>query len=360
MAQKAKKLVEKNKETEAAKESAKNIFAANWASLIKPTEFLQEAVGKNVSVFKVEPLERGFGVTLGNALRRILLSSLQGAAIVSIKIEGVDHEYSSIPGVREDVTDLILNIKQIAVKYGGKDKKRMVLKATGPCVVTAGMIETPHEVEIVNKGLVLCTLDKNAKINIEFSIFTGKGYVSASDNRSTEMPLGSIPIDSIYSPVRRVVFKIENSRVGSETEYDKLYLTVETNGALTPELAVGFAAKILQDQLQTFISFNDIEEDMKQEEEKLPFDLNLLRKVDDLELSVRSQNCLKNDNITYIGDLVIKTEAEMLKTPNFGRKSLNEIRELLSSMNLKFGMDIPGWPPENVEELVKKYEDQLG
>lgn len=360
MAQKAKKQVERNREVDTVRENAKNIFAANWASLIKPTEYLQEVINKNASVFKVEPLERGFGITLGNALRRILLSSLQGAAIVSIKIEGVDHEYSSIPGVREDVTDLILNIKQVAIKYGGKDKKRMTLKATGPCVVTAGMIEVPHDIEIVNKDLEICTLDKNAKINIEFAVFTGKGYVSASDNRLSDMPLGSIPVDSIYTPVRRVTFKVENSRVGSETEYDKLYLTIETNGTLAPELALGFAAKILQDQLQTFISFQDVEEEMKQEEERLPFDINLLRKVDDLELSVRSQNCLKNDNITYIGDLVIKTEAEMLKTPNFGRKSLNEIRELLASMNLKFGMDVAGWPPENIEELVKRYEDQLG
>ena len=355
----AKERKQKEAGNQEAREGARNIFSANWTSLIKPIGYVQKPVETNVSTFVIEPLENGMATTLGNALRRVLLSSLQGAAVSSLKIEGVVHEYSSIPGVREDVSDLILNVKQIAIKYGGTDRKKMNLKVTGPCSVTAGMIEVPHDVEIINSDLVLCTLDKNAKLNIEFHVGTGKGYISADENRKAETPLGVIPIDSIFSPVKRVIFRAENSRVGSETEYDKLHLTIQTNGTLSPELALGFSAKILQDQLQTFISFNDIEEADDAEEEKLPFDINLLRRVDDLELSVRSQNCLKNDNITYIGDLVVKTEAEMLKTPNFGRKSLNEIKELLSSMNLRFGMEVSAWPPENVEELLKKYEEQL-
>jgi DNA-directed RNA polymerase subunit alpha len=354
-------MVAKAKSKEAIQaEGARNIIAQNWTSLIKPAQFQVDESGKNTCTFKIEPLERGFGITLANALRRIMLSVLQGAAFTSVKIEGVDHEFTTIPGVKEDVTDIILNLKQVVVKYGGKERKRVSLKAVGPCNVTAGMIETPADVEIVNKDLIICTLDKDAKLQMEFTINTGKGYISVNDNRAADMPLGVIPMDSIYSPVKRVTFRVENSRVGSETEYDKLYLTIETNGALTPDLALGLSAKVLQEQLQLFVNFDDKEESIEAQEDKLPFDINLLRKVDDLELSVRSQNCLKNDNIVYIGDLVTKTESEMLKTPNFGRKSLNEIKELLNSMNLKFGMEVPGWPPENVEEMVKKYEEQLG
>lgn len=335
------------------------IISANWNALIKPNEYTIESQGVNTAVFKIEPLERGFGVTLANAVRRILLSSLQGAAITSIKIDGVDHEYSSLNGVREDVIDIILNLKGVVIKYGGTEKKRMALKATGPCIVTAGMIEAPHDCEIVNKEHVICTLDKNAKINMELNVGVGKGYVSANENRQLEMGIGVIPIDSLYSPIKRVTFKVEHTRVGSETEYDSLDLTIETNGAITPDLALGLAAKIIQEQLQVFIKFSDTEEVKKVEEKALPFEIELLRKVDDLELSVRSQNCLKNDNIRYIGDLVSKTEGEMLRTPNFGRKSLNEIKELLLSKNLRFGMEVPGWPPENIEELAKKYEEYL-
>ncbi|WP_038541563.1 DNA-directed RNA polymerase subunit alpha [endosymbiont of Acanthamoeba sp. UWC8] len=334
------------------------MISGNWTSLIKPTQYFLESISNNTAVFKVEPLERGFGVTLGNAIRRILLSSLQGAAIISVKVEGVDHEFSSVPGVREDVTDMILNIKSIVVKYGGNERKRMRLSAVGPCVVTAAMIQTVDDMEIINKDLVICHLDRDAKLDMEFSVGTGKGYITASENRYMEMPIGVIPVDSIFSPVKKVTFKVENSRVGSETEYDKLFLTIETNGSITPDLALSLAAKILQDQLQIFVNFDEVEEAIEIEEEKLPFDPQLLKKVDDLELSVRSHNCLKNDNIRYIGDLVVKTESEMLKTPNFGRKSLNEIKEVLSAMGLKFGMDIVGWPPENVEELVRKYEEQ--
>jgi DNA-directed RNA polymerase subunit alpha len=339
---------------------ARNIIAANWTSLIKPEKYSEDKLGENSSMFRIDPLERGFGTTLGNALRRILLSCLQGAAITSVRIEGVDHEFSTISGVIEDVTEVILNLKQVVFRYAGQDKKRLTLKASGPGPVTAGMIDTPSDIEVINKDHIICHLDKGASLSMEITVQTGRGYVSANDNRHLETPLGVMPIDSIYSPVKRVTFKVENSRVGSETEYDKLFLTIETDGSLSAELALGLAAKVLQDQLNIFVSFKDVEEAKEEQEESLPFDIQLLRKVDDLELSVRSQNCLKNDNIVYIGDLVVKSEGEMLKTPNFGRKSLNEIKELLQSMNLKFGMYVPGWPPENIEELVKKFEDQLG
>lgn len=350
----------KKSEQEVRQEGARNIIAANWASLIKPSDYSFEQIDERTATFKIEPLERGFGVTLANSIRRILLSSLQGAAITSINIEGVDHEFTAIPGVKEDATDIVLNVKQIVLRYGGSERRKMSLKATGPCVVTAGMIETSQDIEVINKNQIICTLDKGAKLNIEFVVGTGKGYVSANDNRRADAPLGIIPIDSIFTPIRRVTYKVDHSRVGSDTEYDKLYLTIESNGSIAPDLALGLAAKIIQDQLQVFVKFQDIQEVSESEEEKLPFDVQLLKKVDDLELSVRSQNCLKNDNIVYIGDLVVKTEGEMLKTPNFGRKSLNEIKELLASMNLRFGMEVVGWPPESIEEMAKKYEEQLG
>ena len=337
-----------------------DLVSANWSTLIKPSEYKEDKVNENTSVFKIEPLERGFGVSLANSLRRILLSSLRGAAITSIKIGSVDHEYSSIPGVIEDVTDVILNIKKVVMRYSGAESRRVSLNVTGPCEVTAGMIQTTNDLEVVNKDLVICHLDKDAKIDIDMVVETGKGYSSANDNKNDEMPLGVIAIDSIFTPIKRVTYKIENSRVGSDTEFDKLFLTIETDGSLSPDLALGLASKIMQDQLQVFVKFTTSEAQVKEEEEKIPFDLQLLKRVEDLELSVRSHNCLKNDNITYIGDLVIKTEGEMLKTPNVGRKSLNEIKDLLVSMGLKFGMEVEGWPPENIEEIIKKFEEQLG
>lgn len=324
----------------------------NWNDLIKPTK-----VESNGSVIVVEPLERGFGMTLGNALRRVLLSSLQGAAVTSIKIDGVVHEFSSIPGVKEDITDIVLNIKSLIIKAHSAERRRVNLNVVGPCEVTAGMIECGADLEIVNKDLVICTLGKDAKLNMELTVETGKGYVPASQNRPVESPIGLIPVDALYSPVRKVAYRVEASRVGQVTDYDKLILTVDTDGTIAADTAVAYAARILQDQLQLFINFEEVSEESREEEEKLPFDANLLRKVDELELSVRSQNCLKNDNIVYIGDLVIKTEAEMLKTPNFGRKSLNEIKEVLASLGLRFGMDVTGWPPENIEDLAKRYEE---
>ncbi|MEK6734897.1 MAG: DNA-directed RNA polymerase subunit alpha, partial [Pseudomonadota bacterium] len=254
-------------------------------------------------------------------------------------------------------TDIILNLKSVIVRMDAADKKKMVLNVTGPRVVTAGMIETGHDVEILNPDHVLCTLADGASLNVELTCQTGKGYIPSSQMRKQDDPIGLIPIDALFSPVKKAFYKVENSRVGQVTDFDKLILTVETNGSITPELAVGLSARILQDQLQLFIAFEEEKEAVEDEVEELKFDPNLLRKVDELELSVRSQNCLKNDNIVYIGDLVIKTEGEMLKTPNFGRKSLNEIKEVLANMSLSFGMTIPEWPPEKIEELAKKYEN---
>ncbi len=326
--------------------------------MIKPSKLdIQNDKGERKAQIVVEPLERGFGITLGNALRRVLLSSLQGAAVTSIKIEGVLHEFSSVQGVREDVTDIVLNIKALNIRMHSPEKKRITLKATGPGQVTAGQITTDADVEIIDKDQVICTLDKGAKINMEMTVETGKGYVPASQNRPEEAPIGLIPVDALYSPVKKVTYRVEHSRVGQVTDYDKLILSIETDGTVTPENALAFAARIIQDQLQLFINFVEVEERKEAKAEELKFDRNLLKKVDELELSVRSANCLKNDNIVYIGDLVRKTEAEMLRTPNFGRKSLNEIKEVLNSMNLRFGMEIPEWPPENIEELAKKYED---
>jgi len=335
-----------------------SMIAKNWNELIKPSKLdINQESSKNKATIVMEPLERGYGLTLGNALRRVLLASLQGAAVTSIKIDNVLHEFSSLPGVREDITEIVLNIKSLAVAAHKPEKQKINLRAKGPCVVTAGMITTGADIEIVNPDLVICTLEKKAEINMEFTVETGKGYVPASQNTSENTTIGLIPIDALFSPVRKVSYKIEDSRVGQVTDYDKLLLTVETDGTTTPEDAVAFAARILQDQLQIFINFEEVEEEKEEKEEGLPFNRNLLKKVDELELSVRSANCLKNDNIVYIGDLVRKTESEMLKTPNFGRKSLNEIKEVLSSMGLRFGMQIDNWPPENIEELTKKYED---
>jgi len=287
-----------------------------------------------------------------------LLSSLQGAAITSVHIDGVLHEFSSIPGVREDVTDIVLNIKDIAIKMQSDSSKRMVLKKQGPGPVLAGDIGVTGDVHILNPDLVICTLDQGAEIRMEFTVTTGKGYVPADRNRSEDAPIGLIAVDSLFSPVRKVSYRVENTREGQILDYDKLTLTVETNGAITPEDAVAFSARILQDQLNVFVNF----EEPKREETspsipELAFNPALLKKVDELELSVRSANCLKNDNIVYIGDLIQKSEGEMLRTPNFGRKSLNEIKEVLAQMGLHLGMDVTGWPPENIEELAKRFEE---
>jgi DNA-directed RNA polymerase subunit alpha len=349
------------------------VNSKNWQELKKPTglEVKAGSDARRKATFVAEPLERGFGLTLGNALRRVLLSSLQGAAITSIKIENVLHEFSSLAGVREDVTDIVLNVKQIALKMEGEGPKRLQLSATGPAKVTAGDIAVSGDIQVMNPDHVICHLDDGATLNMELTADTGKGYEPAANNRPADAPIGLIPVDSLYSPVRQVAYKVDNARIGQELDFDKLSLTIETDGTVTPEDAVAYAARILQDQLAVFVHFSDVAIEsprigmaatpMGSSEETDANQLNrfLLKKVDELELSVRSANCLKNDNIIYIGDLVQKTEAEMLRTPNFGRKSLNEIKEVLSSMGLRLGMDIPGWPPENIEEMAKKLEQEL-
>ncbi len=333
----------------------------NWQELIKPTK-LEITAGndpKRQATVVAEPLERGFGLTLGNAIRRVLLSSLQGAAVKAVQIDGVLHEFSSIAGVREDVTDIVLNIKEIALKMQGDGPKRMVVRKQGPGVVKAGDIQTVGDIEVLNPELVLCTLDEGAEIRMEFTVDNGKGYVTADRNRPEDAPIGLIPVDSLYSPVKKVSYRVENTREGQVLDYDKLTMTVETDGSIRAEDAVAYAARILQDQLSIFVNFEEPEKVIAEVPgETLPFNPALLKKVDELELSVRSANCLKNDNIVYIGDLIQKTEAEMLKTPNFGRKSLNEIKEVLAQMGLHLGMEVQNWPPENIEELAKRYEDQ--
>ncbi len=336
------------------------VIQKNWQELIKPSklDIVPGTDPSRISTIVAEPLERGFGLTLGNAFRRVLLSSLQGAAVTAVQIDGVLHEFSSITGVREDVTDIILNIKALGLRMHSEGPKRMTLKAEGPGEVKATAIETGHDIEIMDPDLLICTLDDGAKLSMELTVESGKGYVAASLNRPEASPIGLIPVDAVYSPVRKVTYKVDNTRVGQVTDYDKLSLEVTTDGAVAPDDAVALAARILQDQMQLFITFEEPRarhEEVIQED--LPFNKNLLRKVDELELSVRSANCLKNDNIIYIGDLVQKTEAEMLRTPNFGRKSLNEIKEVLAQMGLHLGMEIANWPPENIEDLAKKLED---
>ncbi|MDE0380954.1 MAG: DNA-directed RNA polymerase subunit alpha [Rhodospirillales bacterium] len=332
----------------------------NWQELIKPSklEVTPEGDGSRFARIVAEPLERGYGMTLGNALRRILLSSLQGAAVTSMQINGVLHEFSSLQGVREDITDIVLNVKLLALRMHGEGPKRMTLVASGPGEVTAAQIQAGHGIEIVDPGVVICTLDENARIDMEFVVETGKGYVTAAQNRPEDAPIGLIPVDALYSPVRKVAYKVDNTRVGQVTDYDKLTMRVETNGTVSPEDAIALAARILQDQLQLFINFEEPRELPRAEETLEPeFNPNLLRKVDELELSVRSANCLKNDNIIYIGDLVQYSEAEMLRTPNFGRKSLNEIKDVLAGMGLYLGMELTDWPPENIEELAKRLDE---
>jgi DNA-directed RNA polymerase subunit alpha len=334
----------------------------NWQELIRPTQLdiRPGADPMRQATAVAEPLERGFGLTLGNALRRVLLSSLQGAAITSVQIDNVLHEFSSVAGVREDVTDIVLNLKGVSVKMDVEGTRRVSVSAKGPGVVTAGDISESNGIEILNKDHVICHLDDGASLFMEMTVEAGKGYVAADKNRPEDAPIGLIPIDAIFSPISKVSYEVTPTREGQVLDYDKLTLKVETDGSVTPEDAIAYAARILQDQLQVFVNFDEPEAAGRAEEEDdLEFNPLLLKKVDELELSVRSANCLKNDNIVYIGDLIQKTEAEMLRTPNFGRKSLNEIKEVLTAMGLHLGMDILDWPPDNIEELAKKYEDHF-
>ncbi|WP_182084579.1 DNA-directed RNA polymerase subunit alpha [Aureimonas sp. ME7] len=338
------------------------MIASNWQNLTKPNQVVFKSGGSRTKASLVaEPLERGFGLTLGNALRRVLLSSLQGAAVTAMQIDGVLHEFSSIAGVREDVTDIVLNVKEISIGMQGDGPKRMVLRKSGPGVVTAGDIQTVGDIEILNPEHEICTLDEGAEIRIEFTVDTGKGYVPADQNRAEDAPIGLIPIDALFSPVKKVSYKVENTREGQDLNKDKLTMDIVTDGSISGEDAVAYAARILQDQLSVFVNFEEPQREVRGAEEQiaeLAFNPALLKKVDELELSVRSANCLKNDNIVYIGDLIQKTEAEMLRTPNFGRKSLNEIKEVLASMGLHLGMEVSAWPPENIDDLAKRYEDQ--
>ena len=331
----------------------------NWKSLIKPNKLnIKSNEDKSITTVIAEPLEKGYALTIGNSLRRILLSSIQGSAITALQIDGVLHEFSSIKGVREDVTDIVLNVKSLSLKVMSGGPKKLILDAKGPGAIKAKDIQENSEIQILNPELIICHLDENTKFHMELIADTGKGYCPAEKNKKDDAPLGLIAIDALFSPVKKVSYIVENAREGKSLDYDKLVMNVETDGSIAAEDAVAYAARIFQEQLSMFINFDEPKEVISKPQVSEPeFNKNLLRKVDELELSVRSMNCLKNDNIIYIGDLVQKTESEMLRTPNFGRKSLNEIKEVLNSMSLYLGMEIPNWPPDNIAELSKKLEE---
>ncbi len=341
---------------------ANAIIAKNWRSLIKPKllEIEKESHTATYGKFVAKPLERGFGLTMGNALRRILLSSIQGAAVTSIKIDGVLHEFSSVPGVKEDVTDIILNLKELKLKLHTVDEEVIRIEAKGEKEVKAGDIVTTQNVEVLNPGLHLATLSSEAKLNVEMKVKMGKGYVPAEFNKGENDPVGQIAIDALFSPILKVNYNVTNARVGRSTDYDRLTLEVWTDGSVLPEDAVAYSAKILKDQLSIFINFEEeVEPEIVEISEDRPnFNENLSKRVDELELSVRSANCLQNANIKYIGELVQKTESEMLKTKNFGRKSLNEIKEILTEMGLGLGMKVEGWNmPSGGEEAPAPSEE---
>ena len=330
----------------------------SWKDLIRPKrlEVEKETLTPTYGRFTAEPFERGFGITIGNSLRRILLSSLQGGAITSMKVDGVLHEFSTIPGTKEDITEIILNLKEVRLKLHTEGPKTIRVKAEGPKVLKAGDIITGDAVEILNPDHYIATLSRDGKLSIEMVVKMGRGYVSAERNKEEGQPIGTIPMDAIFSPIKKVNYTVTNARVGQITDYDKLILEVWTDGSLNPEEAVAHAAKILKDQLSIFITFEEEEEEVsypEDEEEKEAFNENLLRSVDELELSVRSANCLKHANIKLIGDLVQRTEAEILATKNFGRKSLNEIKEILTEMGLSLGMKLDHWPPKKSEEEME-------
>jgi DNA-directed RNA polymerase subunit alpha len=332
----------------------------NWRELIKPKRLEIETVDPNTyGKFECEPLERGFGITLGNALRRVLLSSLQGSAITSVRVDGVLHEFSTIPGVLEDVTDVILNLKEVRFRVtGDASPRRLSIEKDGEGRVKAGDIMTGASVEVLNPDQHVCTLARDAKLRMELTIKQGKGYVPADKNIEENQPIGTIPIDAIFSPIRKVSYTVTQARVAQITDYDKLTLEIWSDGSVKPEDALAYAAKILKDQLTIFINFEEEAETLEEEVRTEPaFNENLFRSVDELELSVRSANCLKNADIRYIGELVQKTEQEMLKTKNFGRKSLNEIKEILSEMGLSLGMKLESFPTrDEIEERRKEQE----
>src|SRR5512136_1575921 len=329
----------------------------SWKDLIRPKrlEVEKETLTPFYGKFAAEPFERGFGITIGNSLRRILLSSLQGAAITSVKVDGVLHEFSAIPGAKEDITEIILNLKEVRLKLHTEGPKTIRVKAEGPKVLKAGDMITGDAVEILNPDHYIATLSRDSKLSVEMTVKMGRGYIPAERNKEENQPIGTLPMDAIFSPIKKVNYTVTNARVGQITDYDKLTLEVWTDGSINPEEAVAHAAKILKDQLSIFITFEEEEESetaySEEEEQKEAYNENLLRSVDELELSVRSANCLKHANIKLIGDLVQKTEAEILATKNFGRKSLNEIKEILSEMGLSLGMKLDNWPPKKEEEV---------
>lgn len=329
----------------------------NWRDLIRPKQLQveKESLSDTYGKFFAEPFERGFGTTLGNSLRRILLSSLQGAAITSVRIKGVLHEFSAIQGVTEDVTDIILNLKGVRLKLHSVPQATIRVVHNGEGVIKAGDFIVGHNIQVMNPDHHIATCGKDANFEMEMTVKMGKGYVSADRNRDEKAPVGTIPIDAIYSPIKKVNFTVSNARVGQMTDYDKLTLEIWTDGSGKPEDALAYAAKIMKEQLSIFINFDEDSEPQQLEECQEELDKineNLYRTVEELELSVRSANCLKNAGIKYIGELVSKTEAEMLKTQNFGRKSLNEIKDILSDMGLTFGMKVEAFPePEVLRRL---------
>ncbi len=335
-------------------EMSEHVYA-NWRRLIKPRRVERDdKSSRTYGKFTIRPLERGFGTTIGNSLRRILLSSLQGAAVTSVKIEGVLHEFSSIPGIVEDVTDIMLNVKGVLPRTSSMEPVTGRLTKSGErgqiVVVRAGDLTFDADCEVLNPEHPIATLTEDGKFDAELTIEMGKGYVPASQNKGEDQPIGTIPVDAIFSPIQRVRYQVTNARVGNRTDYDKLVLEIWTDGSVFPEDALAFAAKILKEQLQIFINFAEEEEPEVEEEDEAEeeFNENLFKRVDELELSVRSQNCLQNAGIEYIYQLVEKSEAEMLKTKNFGRKSLNEIKEILSDLGLQLGTKLHNFPKHKV------------
>jgi len=326
-----------------------NLIARNWRDLIRPRvlEADRETLTSTYGKFSCEPLERGFGTTIGNCLRRVLLSSLQGAAICAVRIEGALHEFQTLPDVVEDVTDIILNLKDVLIRMSDTRTRVLRIDKEGEGTVTAGDIHVTDGVEILNPQHPIATVARGGRFHAELTVQMGRGYVPAERNKQPNMPIGTIPIDALYSPIKKVNYVVTNARVGQQTDYDRLTLEVWTDGSVAPEDAVAFAAKIMKDQLTIFINFEETYEPgddvVTEEQEKL--NENLDKSVDELELSVRSANCLQNANIRYIGELVQRSEAEMLKTKNFGRKSLKEIKEILAEMGLQLGMKLEGWVP---------------
>ncbi len=330
----------------------------NWRDLIKPAglEVNKDTASSSYGKFVARPLERGFGVTLGNSLRRVLLSSLQGTAVTAVRIQNVQHEFTSIPDVREDVTEVILNIKDLQLRMkGSQESVTVTVKKEHEGVVTAADIDTGEHVEILNPNQVVCHLGKEGKFQAEFLVKTGRGYITADQNKDDDLPIGWLAIDSLFSPVKRVNYTVTNARVGQRTDFDKLALEIWTDGSVNPEDAVALSSKILRDQMTVFLNFEEEEEPVKEEEitKQEKWSANLYRPVEELELSVRSANCLQNANIQYIWELVQKTEGEMLRTKNFGRKSLNEIKEMLVKMGLSLGMKLEGFQPPTQQQVVE-------